>query len=214
LPQVDLRAALRRQLGFIRRSCESFDSGFHDEGIRIAQCVRILIHDTNRQTSVLTQLQAKVIKLISTCLDIESKTNDPNSLAFGARMLNFNGMGRYHFGPEGISYFPKLGDGMWRYELPVAKWWTQTVFVLDATTTVSRMGVVLSAADKDGGAHVDPKLTPEYERLVIGGDLGCFTHEDGTQIPVSGHHYVALRQVGYEVLSSPELLALADEPGC
>ena len=38
-------------------------------------------------------------------------------------------------------------------------------------TQVSRKDVVLVAADKDGGAHVDSALTPEYERLIESGDL-------------------------------------------
>ena len=166
------------------------------------------MHDTARQKSLLTHLNAKGINLISTCLDIAAKVRDPNSLGFGGRPLMFNGMGRFSTGPAGASYFPKLGDGMFCYEMPVEQWWTQTVFILDPKTWVSRKDVVLSAADKDGGAHVDSSLTPEYERLIESGDLGCFTDDRGTTIPMSGHHYVALRQMGYELLASPALRAL------
>src|SRR5713101_128556 len=156
---VDFRAHLKRQLEFLSRSCQSFDAGSHDEAIRIAQCLRVLMHDTARQKSLLTHLNAKGINLISTCLDIAAKVRDPNSLGFGGRPLMFNGMGRFSAGPAGASYFPKLGDGMFCYEIPVEQWWTQTVFILDPKTWVSRKDVVLSAADKDGGAHVDSSLT-------------------------------------------------------
>lgn len=206
---VDFKAALVRQLRFLSKSCHGFDAGFHDEAIRIAQCIRVLMHDTKKQRSVLTHLGAKQrITLTSTCLDIASKVSDPTSLAFGSRPNTFNGMGRYSFGPEGAQYFPKLGNGMFRDSLPVDKWWKQTVFILDPDTWVCRRDVVLSAADKDGGAHVDATLTPEYERLIESGDLGYFANDNGVTTPISGHHYVALRQFGYEVLSSPELVAL------
>jgi hypothetical protein len=209
MPQVDFQAALRRQLGFLRSSCQSFDAGFPDESIRVAQCIRVLIHDTKNQKSVLAHLGAKNIVLTSTCLDIASKVGNPASLAFGARPLMFNGMGQLGLSSNGASYFPKLGDGMFRSDLPVEQWWTQTVFILDPDTWVSRKDVVLSAADKDGGAHVDASLTPLYERLIASGDLGYFADEHGAQIPITGHHYVALRQMGYELLDSPALLGLA-----
>jgi hypothetical protein len=208
MSQVDFKAALGRQLRFMNRSCQSFDAGFHDEAIRIAQCIRVLIHDTKRQKSVLAHLAAKNIMLTSTCLDIASKLADPNSLGFGSRPRMFNGMGTFSIGPNGSQYFPKLGDGMFCYDLPVENWSVQTVFILDPDTWVSRKDIVLSAADRDGGAHVDSTLTPYYERLIESGDLGYFADAHGLHTPISGHHYVALRQMGHELLSSPALIAL------
>ena len=208
MSQVDFKTALGRQLGFMNRSCQSFDAGFHDEAIRIAQCIRVIMHDTKRQKSVLAHLGAKSIMLTSTCLDIASKMADPNSLTFGLRFQMFNGMGRFSTGPGGTQYFPKLGEGMFRYDLTVDAWWTQAVFILDPDTQVSRKDIVLVAADKDGGAHVDSALTPSYERLIESGDLGYFEDKYGSKTPISGHHYVALRQMGHELLSSPALIDL------
>jgi hypothetical protein len=199
---VDFRESLKRQFGFLARSCHSFDAGYHDEAIRIAQCIRVLMHDTGKQRSLLTHLNAKSVSLMSTCLDIASKMRP------GSRVQMFNGMGMFRSSPEGASYFPKLDDSMFQHDLPVEQWWAETVFILDPETWVSRKRVVLDAADKDGGAHVDAALTPIYERLVDSGDLGCFFDEQGTEIRVTGHHYVALRQMGHELLNSPSLVAL------
>lgn len=201
----DFRESLKRQLGFVERSCHAFDVGFHDEAIRIAQCVRVMMHDTKSQTSVLAHLNAKSITLLSTCLDIAAKVRQ-----FGGRALHFNGMGQLETGPHGARYYPKLGgSGMFNHSLPVDQWLNETVFILDPDTWVSREGVVLAAADKDGGAHVDAQLTPVYERLIDSGDLGVFVDEKGSETPITGHHYVALRQIGHELLSSPDLLRLA-----
>ena len=65
---------LQKQLGFIERSCASFDAGFYDEAIRIAVSIRILLHDTKSSTSLLTLLGAKGITLRSTCPLIDEQT--------------------------------------------------------------------------------------------------------------------------------------------
>jgi hypothetical protein len=166
-PPVDSCAALSRQLHFLSASCQSFDEGFHDEAIRIAQCIRVLMHDTRNQRSLLRRLNSKGITLTSSCLDIRRRIQP------WQRALFFNGMALFGV-VDGIGiHQPKLANGF-NYELSVEEWWRQSIFILDAQTWVSRSDVVLAAADKDGGAHVDARLTPEYERLIKGGDLGYF----------------------------------------
>src|SRR5215204_5674232 len=59
---------LKKQLGFLRRSCQWYDNGEVDEAIRIAVPIRTIIHDTGRSTSLLTHLNAKGIKLWSSVL--------------------------------------------------------------------------------------------------------------------------------------------------
>ena len=200
----DFKESLRRQLGFVERSCQAFDAGFHDEAIRIAQCIRVMMHDTKTQTSVLTHLNAKTSTLLSTCLDMAAKVRQ-----FGGQALHFNGMGQVVLGPDGPRYYPKLGgSGMFDHALPVDEWLKETVFILDPKSWVSRGEVVLNAADKDGGAHVDAKLTPHYERLMDSSDLGIFVDKYGSETPITGHHYVALRQIGYELQNSPNLQKL------
>jgi hypothetical protein len=90
----------------------------------------------------------------------------------------------------------------------MTQWWNQFIFVLDGKTRLTRKDVVLAAADKHGGAHVDTALTPEYERLISSHDLGSWVVNGAEPVPIEGHHYVALRQMGYEVLHSTELTDL------
>ena len=71
---------------------------------------------------------------------------------------------------------------------------------------------VLAAANKDGGAHVDSKLSAEYEALAKDGAVGSFVYQTQGQrvgAPIQDAHLVSLRQLGYELLHSPELLKLA-----
>lgn len=204
----DYHEHLRRQLDFLERSCAAFDRGCEDEAVRVAVSIRVLIHETGNSTSLLAHLGRRDIQLLSTCLDIVAKSQDP--WLKGTRRM-FNGMGQYVPG-QAPPYQPKLGNSYSHYFLPVDSWWKQPVFILDPDTRVTRKDVVLTAADKDGGAHVDNKLTPDYERLLASGDLGYLVTRDEneeTHTPITGHHYVALRQMGHELLNSPELLALA-----
>jgi len=78
---------------------------------------------------------------------------------------------------------------------------------------LTRRSIVLAAANKDGGAHVDSGLTAEYEALAQDGAIGSFrqdAHETQSDVPIVEAHLVALRQIGYELLHSPELSKLAD----
>jgi hypothetical protein len=74
----------------------------------------------------------------------------------------------------------------------------------------TRKTIVLAAANKDGGAHVDPNISPEYRDLIDG--LWTFTRQDSARTEtrvMTDHQFIALRQFAYELLNSPELVALA-----
>jgi hypothetical protein len=95
--------------------------------------------------------------------------------------------------------------------LPAPDWWRQVVFALDARAVFTRRRIVLGAANQDGGAHVDPALDAQYERLAYTqafGFLVSLSERGEASIPLYGYHLIALRQIGYELLNSPELLAL------
>ncbi len=132
----------------------------------------------------------------------------------------YQGMGWYkqwRYGNRaGASYGPSFDDGPEMVLLPVPEWWNQIVYVFsrrpkeDPTGEIevlrlSRKDIVLTATNKDGGAHVDQKLTPAYEMLAADGAVGSFIWEsDGVkqEFPITKAHLVALRQIGHEVLRS------------
>lgn len=199
---IDFRAHLRRQLGFLSRSCEAYDSGHTDEAIRIATVARVLIHQTKTSTSLLTYLDATAISLLSTTRGAPI-----------ANPIHFVGLGIMHFSSNGsISYEPKLDRGSYLESMPMDRWWSQLVMAIDRHA-LTRRSIVLAAANTDGGAHVDSTLTAEYEALAKDGAIGYFqqcTHDSRTELPIVGAHLVSLRQIGYELLHSPELSKLAD----
>jgi hypothetical protein len=205
--QQRFKEQLQRQLAFLERSSDAYDRGLQDEAIRIAVTIRVLVHRTPRSTSLLNHLGATNIHLLSTCRDIRPMLDGSDPFYAGTRMRLFNGMALM-----GGGYGPKLGGGSTQQPLVVDQWWGQIVYVLEHDTRLSRKDIVLAAANKDGGAHVDANLTPEYERLITPGSLGTLVIEKsgGTEEhPITEGHFLALRQMAYELLNSPELSALA-----
>ena len=115
---------------------------------------------------------------------------------------------------DGISatYAP-IFDGPIQHFVLVSKWWNQVVYVLNPTTRLTRRNIVLAAANKDGGAHVDPKLDLEYAALAKESATGALVYQrDGkvTTYPFANAHLVAIRQMGYELLHSPDLVSLSN----
>ena len=52
----DLVRHLANQVAFLRESAASYDKGFEAEGQRLAVALRVLLHDTARSVSLLSQL--------------------------------------------------------------------------------------------------------------------------------------------------------------
>lgn len=195
---VDFKAQLNRQLSFLSASSEAFDNGFRDEGIRIATTIRVLVHNTPSSTSLLKHLNATTINLVSTC---EGATE---------RTIMYSGLAGVKVGNGKTEHFASLGDGPIQTLVPVSKWWDQVVFVVDKTR-LSRRKIVLAAANQDGGAHVDAKLNADYEALISGPLAWKSSRIGDSSDPgrvIEAQHLFALRQMAYELLNSPALLAL------
>lgn len=181
---------LRQQLRFIENSCEAYDRGHIEEAIRIGTCLRVLLHDTRKSTSLLTHLSARHVPVLSTCKVRESI---PHGTVF-------DGLS----GISGAGIRAKLGQSSTLIEMPAEAWWQQLVIGLGQGRNLSRAVIALTAANKDGGAHVDADLPDVYMKLVDG--VWTSTRDGKT---VTDHHLLYLRQMGYEILNSPGLAALA-----
>ena len=63
----DFPAQLQRQIGFLKRSCLTYDSGHQEEALRIAVSLRVPFHDTKSSVSLLTHLGVKALaRVLST----------------------------------------------------------------------------------------------------------------------------------------------------
>lgn len=91
--------------------------------------------------------------------------------------------------------------------IPWQDWWAETFASINGAD-YTRRGLCLNAANKDGGAHVDDEFPPEYEAIKASGALGTFEYK-GQSFPIEDAHLVFIRSMAFEILSSPEVLALA-----
>jgi hypothetical protein len=200
---VDFKAQLLKQLGFLQRSCETYDQGHSDEAIRIAVSIRILIHDTPKSTSLLRHLNALNIQLSSTVPNVDR-----------SKAILQSSMGRIRITSAETTWAAYTDQDAIEAQLSVSDWWNQIVFTMGAVQA-TRKALVLAAANKDGGAHVDSALAPEYETLMTTGERGFFLYSPTSEMhnfqPIMDAHLVYIRQMGFELLNSPELLALTAE---
>lgn len=200
MSNVDFKEHLRRQLRFLEASAAAYDKGLSDEAIRLAVVIRVLIHQTKSSTSLLKHLNATTINLLSTVDGADE------------RAVLYLGMGNLRVFRDGRHiYSPSLENSPSHKLIPVSAWWDQVVFV-KGNTRLSRRKIVLAAANQDGGAHVDESLNSDYKYLMSPGFSGIFiSNAEGNskQTPIAESHYVALRQMAFEILSSKELIEIS-----
>jgi len=192
---TDFKIQLQRQLGFLRRSAEIYDRGYHEEAVRLATTIRVMLHDTKASTSLLSHLGAK-----SSCTLLTTVSTPP----LKPGLCLFDGLTTMSL--HGIE--PNFGErGQF---VSVADWWKQVVLVTRPRAWITRGLLVLGAANKDGGAHVDACLDHEYQQLLDG--MWTFVRRQGpfeTSIQLTNHHFIAIRQLVHELLHSPDLITLA-----
>lgn len=188
---ADLLKHLSTQLEFLKRSCKAFDEGFKDESKRIATAIRILFHSTDRSHSLLAQLDMETRKFLDTSLELV----EGNKL--GDMPLISAGIG----GKDGSVFFAPLSDTPFKRWIPAKNWWRQTVFRYQEGHLFSRKRLILTMANQDGGAHVDPKLDDEYTDIVDNAFGFRFVSNEVELVPNDATAETT-RQIAHEVLTS------------
>ena len=192
-----LIAKLQEQLRFIQRSCSAFDQGSEDEAIRLASSLRIIFYDTRNSVSLIKHLGLEYKKMLS------SSRGHGNWQDYLAHQIDFSS-------PQPIKMLPLLGDKF--VERSIEDWWSNEPVFIHAFQNYSRRMIVLSAANKDGGAHVDDDLEKYYEVLCAGeyaiGITGNLTYDgsppfpQGVTIFPDNAHLALIRQFAHETLTS------------
>ena len=191
----ELDRHLRDSIGFLKASCASFDAGTVGEAKRLAATIRVLLHDTQQSQSLLGLIGLKQkITYINT-----ATPHDPRNL------LAHHGLVGFRMGGGGSSYWAPLGDGPpTRYGRTDSfdSWWNEKVIIDKTGGVFTRRDLVLSLANKDGGAHVDPQLDAKYAALTRGNSLGWVVSDGASQRPLSDVELHSVRQIAYELFQS------------
>ncbi len=200
--QDELNSLLDEQLEFIKLSAESFDRGFAGEIKRLAVSARVLVHDTNASTSLLTLCNRKSIRFFDSA--------DPYD---DANLLSHSSLVQIHMSNRGALPKAQLDDAMTPRWVDFDEWWNGIVLVDSAKNEFSRKDIVLHLANKDGGAHVDQQIDEKYNNLRTKNSLGWVTVlGDGRQIAGDDHVPATMRQIGHELAKSldPRYVCIRD----
>jgi hypothetical protein len=202
---VDFVRQLDKQLRFIEASCREYDAGNVDEGIRIATALRVIFHHTAASTSLLTHLCAMNTEILSTA----GRRPGSHPDGYWPALVQI----KYDVATNTLECNPTFDCRPSAHRmLPASAWWDTELVFYGGRKRFKRKPLVLHAANKDGGAHVDSELPEDYEWLLNGADvaMGLIT-ADGQDLTrrLPNPHLAYLRQMGHEVLHSPELLKLA-----
>lgn len=194
---MTFRNQLNRQLNFVANSCKLYDCGYLEEGLRIAVSLRVLFHDTKNSTSLLQHIgKKKSLNLLSSIGIRKTIKENAGGFQFYIPLIICH---------EGVK--PPLNETISTKMMSFESWWDEIIFA--QSQIFSRRDIVLSAANQDGGAHIDS--SPNNKTIELKEGIGTLTKVvNGKQLEeeLTDFHLPLLRQLGYEVLNSPELLNL------
>ena len=188
---------LHEQLQFMERSCVAFGTGAEDEAFRLAVSLRIVFHDKGRSTSLVTHLGLRDTQMFT------SSRGHGDFKDYLSYRLNLSS-------DTPVKALPMLGD-VFR-AISMNQWWQHEPVFVHQGVDYSRRKIVLSAAEKDGGAHVDEQLEEYYKILCAGefafgitGNLeyaGTPPFEQGVTHYARNAHLALIRQFAHEALAS------------
>jgi hypothetical protein len=200
---MNLRLEVAKQLNFIVSSCRLYDEGRHEEAVRIALAARVLFHETpNSQSLIHGCFKITDIKLRSTTMLNMPVSSQSHSLGFLGLELSTG------------NFRPMLDTTKRNVPTPFVEWWEEPVLKLNNKEgeMVTRKQIILFAANRDGGAHVEENKPIWYECLTVGlGIRAIVKTRTGQKLGVifQNANLAALRQIGHELLISEELTVLA-----
>lgn len=187
-------------MGFLRSSCRGFDEGIVSESKRIAVVLRVLLHRSKSSHALLAQ--ADLLERLHLLDSAGEVVAAPMESTFTLTGVHMEVIGDHEAFKN--SYIPKLGEGMpysqpdFRVQvhellnrrkaprapgmhLSFERWWTQTV-INAMGRQFTRSDLVLTTANQDGGAHVDPTVDKDYYDLTRLNALGIFAGGDTKRI--------------------------------
>ncbi|MFF8780950.1 hypothetical protein ACF07W_27065 [Streptomyces sp. NPDC015140] len=200
--RAGLLELLEENVSFLKASAASLDAGCEAEAKRLAVTLRVLLHDTATSHSLLEQLGVKgQMAFTDTALRIDPRNLLPSApglvimrMAVGVGASFIAPLDEVPLPPSRI-HPPALFD----------TWWNDEFTRGSNGTLWSRRKFVLTMANKEGGAHVDPSLNAAYENLAKNNGLGFTSTATGVDLPFEGNAAAAsVRQIAYEFLKSYE----------
>lgn len=197
LTAAELDDHLVEQVGFIDASCRGYDEGQRAEAKRLATTIRVLVHDTDKNVSLLHLMGVKNKLAYLDGAKHLPKPNPPAQILTqsgiaGLAVVAMRGSGATFYVPAyeagGVDPNTSTTFDIW--------WETPTCHDIKGNA-FSRRHFILWLANKDGGAHVDSKLPPTYHQLVRENSMGWVSPD-----PADHPAHACARQIAEELRST------------
>ncbi|MDG0791442.1 SEC-C domain-containing protein [Cohnella ginsengisoli] len=185
----ELNNHLNEQLILLESSIDSYDAGLIIEAKRMAVTIRLLFHETRNSHSLMKQLNMLDHKFLSTAVP-----NDP------ANFLSYAGLiGVVLFENKTSQCVPMLDEAQVKRWISFDEWWNEVIFRDLKNKGFSRKDIIISVANQDGGAHVDPSIEATFAELSRNNSLKWFIGFQDEYRPIVKPELPAIRQIAHEV---------------
>lgn len=229
-PLSDFDIQLTRQLKYLRASCALYDAGEHDEAVRMALVLRVLLHQPpkSKDKSLLNHLGMQnrldyvdtgvYRSLLMPALQAYVAETSPGMMVVGSGAHEVGLVEQGDAGNGRVGWYAPLRLLRYKKGSPYDKatpgvskfteWWNNPLVETTEQKSFSRKNLVLIMCNQDGGSHVDDTLDADYSKLIID-PMGGAALLDGEpfdimtgDIPDILHNvaFASVRQIAFEFL--------------
>lgn len=199
--RAELVRKVQEQVEVLGILAQTFDSGKRVVGYPMATTVRVLVHETASSHALLAQLG-----------ELNSITFIDTSMPFNPRNLLVSHEGlvmmKMTVGVDAdwvpLNEIPVPPPGAEPRDVPFNTWWNTDVMRDSQGTTWNRRRMVLTVANKEGGAHIDPHQPVDVRAIEEENSMG-WSYQDpinGSQPFSHGPLMPSIRQIAYELEQS------------
>lgn len=151
--------------------------------IAIATKLRVLLNDEGRNTSLTNLLKIKD-HLVFTAIKADPLANIPANMVFTSILTSINIKSNTAF--YCVNKFSNVEDLLYTFDA----WWNEIVIdsKYEQFSQISRRDVILTLADKEGGAHVDESYDIAHYQATQSTPIKCIDSQ-GKEIAISNDVY-------------------------
>jgi len=201
--RLELKGELAQQLQLLRLDCMNYDAGIEASGKHIAVSLRLLLNSIPADKQSRRKGSRSLMDILGLrrgyFLSSVPKMSDKNLLSDAPMLV-------IQMEQQDARYLPLVLVGGGPFDMcpmQFSEWWLQPILKDNEGARFSRMTLVRSVANKDGGAHVDETLPHDYANLTRQNGLGWMQQNGGFSTALTGKPELAcMRQIAHEVLCS------------
>ena len=178
----------------IRNLCADFDSKDLIDPGSMALQLRLLFIDSSSRTG-----GRSVMNLMGVTNAQKILSTVPQRIS--ERTISSMGFLGLRVSAGEANWYAPVGDTKGAQNLLTTEKWLGEPIFKTGSITFTRLKLIKVIADKEGGAHLDPSIDPEYYEIARANGAGwTFFLGDGQEIPLGDPFPAMLRQLCYEVL--------------